>query len=177
MNKLLQKLKDRNKIVSIYVDGSGLDSHSLGYIDWVGGGFVSIKSIRPSGEFDGYELRKLEDISRVETDRDYENSILTMFNGDFSYQEIELDIDIENTVGSVINQAVEQNCVVAIYTDKNPDEVTGLITSFENGLVEIQALNECGEKSEIIYLLEASITAIDFNMKSDQQLKYICLHS
>ena len=73
--EILKGAKSEGKIVSIYVEPQNWDSFSLGFVDLIDDNYVRLKSLNKFGEFDGYEIRSLDEIIKIEMDGKYERKI------------------------------------------------------------------------------------------------------
>jgi len=75
----LQKLMKHNTIVSIYPDINNSECFSVGFIEAMSNDHIIIKSISKNGQYDGYIIRKIENIFRVDFDGDYEKRLKILY--------------------------------------------------------------------------------------------------
>lgn len=79
INNLLRAKKE-GLIVSIYSNWNEPEKCAVGFVEDISDEQISLKHITPHGLNDGYVIRKLDDIFRVDLNGQYEKRLLILYN-------------------------------------------------------------------------------------------------
>lgn len=77
---VLKRAKEDGHILSIYTDKENTEKFSAGYIQQISEDLVLISHVTPYGLYDGYMIRRIEDIYRLECHGKYEKKLETLYN-------------------------------------------------------------------------------------------------
>ena len=78
LNKIKEKLErcqEQGQVVAIYSDHEANTKFAAGFVRAVDNEFVLLAHITSHGDYDGFRIKKLEKIYKVEYDEKYENKI------------------------------------------------------------------------------------------------------
>ncbi len=173
MKSLLTNLKNNNKIVSIYSDTYNTDKFSCGFIANISDEFLIIKNISPCGKYDGFLLKSIEKIYRVEFEGKYEKMIERLY--EIQNQKHE---EIPKFSGTLLNDLLifsnKNSFVITIeLCDSNLDDIQGYVSKMDDTKVKIESLDENGENDGFSYVMIDDITHISCNTENEIKLKLL----
>lgn len=160
----LKECMEDNKIVSVFSDINEPSKCSAGFICAISTEQVLIKHVTCDGLYDGYRVRKLENIYRVDKDSQYERKLESLYfiknqshkdilfkglTGDFNiFQEMLIK---SNDIGFPVSIDIDETGSQAL--------IIGLIEEIRGTKVVIKKITEYGEEDgESIILLDDIIS-------------------
>jgi hypothetical protein len=145
----LGNLGKERDIVLLYTDKEQSQKFSAGIIMEIFDDAVIIGHYLPNGRYDGYIVKRIDDIYRIEDGSKYANKIqvLSLING---AKHDPLTRINEDAFTTVLYYAYETKRVVTIELfDSGNNDVTGLIERINEGYCTISMLNEYGESDGV----------------------------
>ncbi|MFI8579667.1 hypothetical protein [Ectopseudomonas khazarica] len=169
----LKKAMQDKRIVSIYTSDDW-SSYSVGYVVSIDETHICLESITGSGESIGFEIRSLEEITKVETSGKYEQKIEILFN---HQGEIIHPVTIPTPSGGIIHKtlelALQRKCVITIWTEGSEDSISGYVSSIGNDTITIRAVDEYGDDDGVSLVPREEISSIDFCTKEEQLREFL----
>ena len=171
MIDILKRLSN-NMLVAMYLNRSDYDKFVVGNIISITEEWLLIKHLSPRGEFDGYSIRSVDDVYRVEIGGAYLERIERLSK----HNEINSTFPIPNLDGDIlinlVNYAMYNECVSVISLDEDATDIVGLITNASNGMIRIKELTEFGHINgetmfpikEILKICVNDIECMDLNL-------------
>lgn len=175
--KIIECIKycyEKNKAVSFYFDNGDRLQHLVGFIQKFNDSEILIAHISSHGFYDGFILKHIEDLKRIEYDGEYENKVHTLYALK-NQEHLVIDTFIENEeyiLDPVLEFAEKNELVISFECEDTV--LSGLIDSFEENLLHLIILNDFGKKSGIavIDLCEVSTISLDTDDEQDLLLLY-----
>jgi len=130
MINILKRVCKERILTAIYTDKNNYDRFSVGYVMELTKERFLMKHLTTRGEFDGYSVKNIDDVYRIEVDGMYLEKIKTLC----LYKE-ELDkspeIDIkEDLLYSIIDYAIDNKLISVICLDEEAGDLSGAKISF-----------------------------------------------
>jgi len=147
----------KNKILAgIYTNKETPDSFAVGYILNVNENDILVELFNPRGEFDGYFVKKTNEIYDYEKEGDEYIDKIKKLIGIKNENEIRPTITITgNNIFDIINYANINNFIMFLLIENYNDAPYGYIKSFKNNIVNLMEVSEYGEDiEEIVFRLD-----------------------
>lgn len=163
----------REKIlVSIYCDLDDKQKHYSGYIIGIDDDMFFLAHISRNGRYDGYILRPIKDIYRIDYNGKYEKK-LEMLNKmrTQSHNIAFAKNDPSTLLISVLEFAKNNNLVVSLILDD--DCRAGLIKSYDNDIISLYALTDNGEEDGFAVVSIAEVSSFEIDTEYEQDLKIL----
>jgi hypothetical protein len=179
MNKIFTKLQDairNNKIVAIYKDIQKPDQCIVGKPEYLTKYEFLLQSISPDGFSDGYVVRKINNIWKVESDEEYPLAIekLAKHRNTKLKPFFENHSDIENVFLKLLQLAKEKKLLVTIFQNcENDYSYTGIIKNVDKKNVKLSVYNFYGEYQEDYTINNSDISFIDCDTLYEQDIKIL----
>lgn len=155
MLDILKKVCKDGDLTAIYTNRNDYDSFSVGYILGVTEESFIIKHLSSRGEFDGYSVRKTDDVYRIETDGIYLKKIKLLSEqkrGNESLPSIDTNGEF---LLNAIKYAIDNKFVATICIDESACDIVGYIKSMDNNHVRVLQITEYGENNgETVFPLQ-----------------------
>lgn len=166
----LEKAQKNKIVVSIHTEKENWSRCSVGYVDVITDHYVRLQSLSEYGENNGFEIRALSEIFKVEWGGKYEEKIkkLSEGKGDILSEVLMDKPSSEDLIKDTLKQAYNKTVIVVIFGNDTQDSLVGYITEIKGNLVEIKLINEFGELDGFAAINIDEILHIDFNTKSEQ---------
>lgn len=171
MDNLLQEAFEQNNPVSIYGDPYDSTVFSFGTVMHLSAEHLLFASIDPDGFNDGWQLIKLDDIYRIETDGAYENKIIKLHKLRAEPEQEPLPVDPNDLLRTICAYAAQNRilCSFRIAYDEG-DTVSGFITEISDEEILIQAVSTFGMPNGLCRLKMDSIKRIGANTSYQDSL-------
>lgn len=169
----LKNIEKENNLVSLYTDKCDLGHFSLGYIVDVNDEFYILASLSPDGRYDGFILRKTDEIVQITCNGKYEAKIQNLAKI-HNVKHEEIPQSDKNLVVKLLNFAMCSKYIVSIWSfDKDYDAAVGYVAGLENGKCRILGVSEYGEDSGETILNISDITEINCNTEEEFKRKLL----
>ena len=169
MKHELNSLKDRQELVRIYADRTDFDNSLIGFIQEIDDDDFLLKSISPKGLYDGFVVKKLDSIVRIETDSAYIQRIKFLFESRAVWHD---DIHIEgNVIADLLKYAIEKQravCIELLHSGYN--DVIGYPEELAGDLCKIHSITDDGAYDGYTYIKTESITQLTCDGLIEQKL-------
>lgn len=131
-----------------------------------------LSHISSNGYYDGYILRRIEDVYRIDYDGEYECRIENLYKARGQAHTISIvKEDEENLFLSALRLAKELGLVVSLVF--NDACRSGLIKHYDNDVVCLFALSDNGEKDGIAVVKASEILVVEMDTDYEQDLKLL----
>lgn len=169
----LEEAMQDKRIVSIYTSDDW-SSYSVGYVVSIDDTHICLESITGSGESIGFEIRSLEEITKVETFGKYEKKIEKLANHQGEIiQAVTLPPPSRGIIHEILKLALQRKCVITVWADDAEESISGYVSSIENDTITIQAVDEFGDNDGISVVPQGKVTSIDFCTKEEQLREFL----
>ena len=160
MNKFLQRLLAAKKSVRLFAEEEDPASFVDGYLIRVCDEYVLLLSVDEDGAFDGYCLKRTENIFRADTDSQYlqalekpieKREIADPFGGE------------EMTLKDVFSRLAKEKilCSVELFDDADT-KTYGFVTEVSDGAIVMCEIDEYGKEDGTVCLLSKGVTTVCF---------------
>lgn len=170
---LLCSYENKANIIGIYSDNTSTDKFSAGYVIAVSSDDVVIAHITPNGMYDGFMLKKIEDIYRIDVDGKYETVLQKLYTEQSQFHK-EFNAEYNNLTKSFLYFAAINKYVVTIELfDSGLEDVQGFIDNINEETVNIRKLNSYGEYEGNSIIFINDITFITCDSDNEHTLKIL----
>ncbi|MBI2601461.1 MAG: hypothetical protein HYW48_00245 [Deltaproteobacteria bacterium] len=171
MKAVLEKAKENNELVSVYSDPTHPSRCSVGYVDCVDDNFVRLRAIARNGKHDGYVVRNVPSIFKVDIGGEYEKKIVMLKN--FKFKDINLGACTSNILLETLKDAKKNKGCITIFFGESDDSVVGIVKGANHQTVEIHNLKENGETDGIIFVKFEAINSVNVNSEDEQIIEFL----
>ncbi len=172
---VLENARDKNSLVSVYVDSDDWGRFSVGYVDAITDSHVRLRAVSKYGEPAGYEVRPLAEIFKVEFDGRYEKKIerLNQNQGKIFNEILPQRKSAGDLIVDALRQSLDESVVIVVWGADIEDSLVGYVEQLENDVVTLRLINEYGEDDGRSSIEIDEITSVDFNTQSEQVRKFL----
>ena len=161
-----------NEIISVFCNPEDNYSASVGFAVAADDDYFVLKNVSISGTYDGYVLRKKDQVFRVDQKTAYENNLLKLYT---HYGQSHVRVEIEGgLLPGFLMFAKNGNLVAGIgVRDYTGSSVLGFIETIdaENEMVSLHLLNDDGTFDGYADISFASICRISADCEKQHRLK------
>ena len=140
----IKEIYQNNYFVSFYDDISNEEKHYTGKINAFDKDLVLISHINSRGEYDGYILKRIQDIFKISFNGKYEDKIKNLYEHKKQSHTLSLE-NCKNIVKALFQYAISNKKIVRFETENSI--VIGYVKKFDNDVAMILQLNDYAEKS------------------------------
>lgn len=168
MLKVIRKCFEKQKVVSFYFDKEDNQVHLTGYIYNYNEDEILIAHITPRGEYDGFILRKVDDLYRIDYDGDYERKIQCLYK--IKKQAHPIIPCNKNAILYSLLEFANNNDLLLSLELKN-DKVTGLVKKYDN-YIQLKVFNDNGIKDGecVINIDDVFVFSCDTDYEQDLKI-------
>ncbi len=175
---ILREAYKRNDMVAVYTDPSHPECAIVGYIDSLSAKQIAMKHVTPEGISDGYVIRRIEDVFRVDVNGEYERRLAQLYqlqnqqHEDLFPQSVTLQSDLFRE-GLIIAQ--EGNFVVAICMDETEEQMNlvGFVKKVRSQTVTLSRISVDGlDDGESTFFID-DIVRMNCNTADERNLKLL----
>ena len=162
--------EDKEKIVLIYTNIDQPEKFFAGVVQKVFEEDLIINHYLPNGMYDGYIVKKIEDIYRVDSGSKYVTK-MEILKGQFEEMHVEIESKLSG-ISSILYFALKNQKVVSIelYRSGNID-ATGYISQIIDGICEVELLDDYGFADGVSRIYIDSISQISCDCDDEIILK------
>lgn len=170
MIDMIKHCYEKKKIASFYYDAADTNAHLTGYIDQFNETELLIAHISEHGYYDGFILKKVEDLYRIDCGGEYEQKIENLY---YSKKQTHRVIQKNYRDGkksilyNIFDYAKNNELVVSLEFEDNC--LSGLIDRYDNGLIYLSILNDYGilNGRAVINIDEVLTVSVDTDDEQD----------
>ncbi|AUS09487.1 hypothetical protein C1X05_12120 [Laceyella sacchari] len=183
-SRILEALKRslyKGMIVSVYSDRNQPGNFSAGFIDAISDEQFVMKHVTPEGTNDGYIMRRIEDVFRVDVHGEYEQRLRLLYTLQKQRHEDFLNgavTEQSNLFVESLTIAQARNLIVTICIDEteSQDDITGFVKEINTEEVTIARISSNGSNDgESIFLIE-DITKMNCDTTAERLIKQLYNH-
>ena len=155
MQKLLNEISNE-EIVALYF-GNG-DKFFCGKILAVNEDFVVLRSYTPYGVYDGYIVKRINELRRIEQNSKY----------------LKLEIIVSgNCLMSMLCHSVSSGQIVSIELEECDELIIGYVTKIEDNIISIKQYNEYGEYDGVSFIYLEDIISLYIDSENERKVEVI----
>lgn len=171
-NILQQSLTNRSKL-SIYFSSSESNSFCFGSVVFCNDEYFILSSYTPYGDDDGFMLRKIDQITRIEIDSKYNKKMISLIEL-AGTEHTNFSVNEDDIVEYLLKNAKSHHKVLSIEIFGSDDLAIGCVYSLLYPLCEIKQINEYGEDDGNLIFNIDDISSIRFDSKDELMLEKLC---
>ncbi|HAL74158.1 MAG TPA: hypothetical protein DCM45_03575 [Clostridiales bacterium] len=168
-----------HEIISVYLNI--LDSQQIcaGKVLAYDAEYFCIENISKHGRFDGFSLRRICDVFRIDSQGSYENRLMKLNECYKNDNENILDNlsnfgENDNLLKKVLQLAKGHQTLVSILLDNSDDDdLTGAIYDIQGHDITMSKVNFYGQNDGLSVIQIKNIVAIDYNTDDEKSIKLL----
>lgn len=171
MHKILQDCVNSKKIVSLYFNRDSPFSHLTGRVLQTNDTELLIAHISAHGYYDGFILKQVNDLYRIDMDGKYEQKIERLYcEKSQSHPLICLDAPNRPLLLALLEYAKQNSLIVSVEFDDAC--LSGFLESATPDAIDLHLVDEYGATCGIshLYISEVSTIAVDTDDEQDLRL-------
>lgn len=176
MIKSIDYLYKNKKIASFYCNQDDTRMHLTGFIEKFNESEILIAHISAHGYYDGYILKRIEDVYRIDYDGAYENKIEKLYSlRKQLYHPIDtFDPDEEEILYSLLDYTKNNDLIMTL--EFKDSLLSGLVNGYDDNIVYLSIIDDMGfEKGiSIIDIDKASTISVDTDDEQDLNILRKC---
>lgn len=147
MYRILKKIKEAGKMISIFNDIERDDRFGVGFIVSLNQEEMLIKSISPGGEYDGYMWLRIEDVFQCGFDGEYEEKIMNLYD---ACDRQELDIPDQDIRENFLNYSISKKRMLEIVYLSTI--ISGYVVEYADEIIAIREVDQYGKELGMVYI-------------------------
>ena len=163
MKKVLNKISN-DEIVALYF-GNG-DKFFCGKITAIDEEFFVLRSYTPYGSYDGYMVKKIGELKRIEQNSKYLNSLNTMIK----CNHIAVSDDF---LRSMLLHSFSHGRIVTLELDGCEELTIGCVTGIEDDIISIKQYTEYGEYDGVSFIYLEDIISLYIDSENERKVEVI----
>ncbi len=172
--EILNRAKEQDKIICLYTSCYS-EKFAAGFVEAISDKHVVIRSLSVHGRYDGWLLRKLDDVPRMDWGGRYEESLLFLARARKTTHPDGFLFPIgqdTNLISDFLLAAQQHDCMASLDTGSDAN-IVGFIKSVEATTVTVEIIDTNGENNgESVVELDA-IERVDVDDEDLQDLKLL----
>lgn len=160
---------NQNKVVSLYCDRENIEKHLTGYICSYNEDEILISHITPSGYYDGFILKHIKDIFRIDYDGEYERKIEKLYNLK-EQSHYKISIYSESILYPILEYAKENSHIVCLELQNN--NISGFVNEISD-FIHLKVIDDYGLENGISVIDIDEVITISVDTEDEQDLKLI----
>lgn len=164
----------QHKIVaSFYCDDCNAESHLVGYIEKFNDSEILIAHISPHGYYDGFILKQIADIHRIDYDGEYEKKVKKLYElRKQSHSTIcTFNPDDDEILYSLLDFSKENDYVVSlVFADSS---ISGFVNGYSDDVIYLEIISDYGVGAGISIINTNEVLAIAVDTDLEQDLKLL----
>lgn len=164
----------RNKIIaSFYYDDCNTQRHLVGYIERFNDSEILIAHISSRGCYDGFILKHIEDIYRIDYGGEYEKKIEKLYKIRGQMHATINTFGSDDEIFYSLMDFVEQNSFL-VTLEFAESCITGLVNGYSDDIVYLTIINDYGEEDgiSIVHIDEIQTVSVDSDNEQDLRTLY-----
>ena len=164
---------EKNQPISIYTDKDNTEKFAFGFVQGISDDCLLIASITKYGLYDGYVIKKLEDIYRLEVDDKYGKKLRKLYLL-HKQKHSKIDLASKNIVCDLLQHAYKNRLIVTLELhDSNYDDLQGFVMEIPSDLIVIKQLDSYGNNDGTSMISLEDITHIACDSENEMTLKLL----
>ncbi len=170
MLKSIQYCYKNNKVVSFYLDKEDTNSHLTGYINCYNDNEILISHITARGEYDGFILKRVGEVYRIDYDGEYEKKIEMLYKLKLQTH-ARFDASDKGILYPLLDFAIKMKYIVNLELGDN--FVTGFVGEYDDDFIYISVVNKYGKEDGISIINIDEIITFSCDTDDEQDLKLV----
>lgn len=175
----LKRSLNEGVMVSVYSSYIEPEKCSVGYIDFITSEHFIMKHVAPDGNYDGYIVRRIEDVFRVDINGEYEKNLELLYNlQKQQHQAFVKNNKTKDLFEETLIFAQKNNLVVTICIDEteNQDDIVGFVKNISVQGVTISRVSLNGLVDEETSIFIGHMIRMDCDTADEKKYKLLFSH-
>lgn len=173
ISEILKSLANNGKLTLVYTNMASTEKFSAGIITGVFINDFIIEHFTSFGQYDGYIVKKIDDVFRLETESKYVKKLENLIQH-YKNRHDPIEYKLSSGALNVINYAKKQNKVISITLFDNEDvDLSGYVEKFNDELIWINALDSYGEEDGKCIVRVDDITFLSCDTEDEIALRIL----
>lgn len=170
MRRIIEKELGNLTIASFYFNKEDASSHLTGFVHHYNENELLIAHITSRGEYDGFVLKRMEDLFRIEYNGEYEKKIHQLYLLKKQSHPI-VECNEEDILFPLLNFAQKKQFLITLKLES--DEVTGFVEEYDD-YIHLLVVDENGNENgkSIVNIDDVLAFACDTDYEQDLKLIY-----
>ena len=159
--------------ISLYTNKEDTERFSFGFVQEVSDDWVLLASISPFGFYDGFIIKKYEDIFRCESNDKYGKKIHKLYQLNKQNHSI-VDLVTNNLILCLFQYAQNNKLIVSIELfDSECDDMQGFITNIQDDNFTIEQVDEYGNADGKSIVFLEDVTCVTCDSEEERSIKLL----
>lgn len=171
LNTYFEKIKE-GKLIAVYSDKNDTEKFAAGFFIGKDDENIVLAHISPYGKYDGYLIKRIEDVFSVEYDNDYCNKLESLYRlQNQAHATINLG---DNAILAIIEWAYENKKIVSLeLCDSGYTDIQGYINSIDSDSIEICKVDDYGEENGSATIEPSALSGIKCDSENEIALNLL----
>jgi len=171
MYKELCEIMASQVFAALYSNFSDTTSFIYGKIIAVNEQHLLIYMISPDGNFDGFLMKKVDDIFRIETGGQYSRKMSRLISEDATTHSSDIILSTDDIPSSLLTASKTMQQVVAIeQMNSGINNVIGIVKNISGSCVAVSQIDEYGNADGVSYIQISDISQISYMSQDEQRI-------
>ncbi len=165
---LKQYLQDSSLIEMYFYSGEN-NKFCCGKVVSLDEYYFTFVSFDPYGRYDGYFVRRINDLCRINANSKYINSLINLIDNDF-VEHIKFD-SYNEIIPRILHLSIDNGKAVSIEIADSDSLIIGIVSSVEDEKICINNLNEYGEPDGISIVFLEDIISVSYDSLDERKIE------
>jgi len=177
MKKTLKDIMEKQELCNIYTNAGATNKFSAGYIIGVDEEFFLAQSIDPYGKDDGVFCDFIDRIIKIEKDNEYSKNLLILFEHHKQSIYSELFHNHDTVKLAILSYAKTHDKICSFeLCESELDDMVGFVGEYNDGVVKIQSVKECGDPDGEAFIVIENISRISCDTQDEKKIEFLYRH-
>jgi hypothetical protein len=173
IKEYLLSVKNNKVSISLYTDKEDTSKFSFGFVQGISDDWVLLASISPFGFYDGFIIKRYEDVYRCECNDKYGEKIRKLYQLRRQKHSI-VDLSSNSLIIDLVQHAQKNRLVVSVEIHYSEcDDVQGFVADIQDGFLRIEQLDEYGNPDGVSTISFEDITCIVCDSDNEMSIKLL----
>jgi len=169
MKTIIKKIIEKKSLAAIYTNKKDSEKFTVAIVLYSDGEFIFCKCYDDSGDFDGYEIKRIDDIFLIELQGEYLEAL--SIKNDTEFFEYEKYKDCIELLRDIV--VCNNYCISVELINSGKLDVRGGILSIESDYISCQTYRNDGQKDAISFFLLRDISCMTIHSQEDIEMEKI----
>lgn len=172
MTSVLQECVKNQAVASLYFDRNEPFSHLTGRVLQANENELLVAHISAHGCYDGFILKRVDDLYRIDTDGKYEQKIEQLYSKKRqSHPSICFNVPNRSLYELLVEYAKQENLIVSVEFDDAC--LSGFVASVTPEAMELRIVDEYGAACGMAYFYISEVSTISVDTDDEQDIRLL----
>ncbi len=160
----------RNKVIATFSDES--NRLLVGFVENYNDSEILISHISPRGCYDGFVLKRIEDICRIDYGGEYEKKIERLYHlKRQKHSLINLTDPEEEIFYSLLDFAKQSDYIISLELEET--RISGFVNGYVDDIIYLDVVNDYGTENGISIIKATEVLTVAIDSDHEQDLKLL----